>query len=328
MEEAMFWTSEGKKIRCFLCAFKCLIPEGKTGICQVRVNESGILKLKNYGKIISKKIEPIEKIPFYHFFPNSQTLSISSVGTNFEWDTSPSDKIKGNTYTPEDIVKYVNKKKIRIITFYQYEPTISFEFAFKLARLAKRYNIKTTFVTNGYITSEAIKKIGKYLDAVNVQFKASGDPEFYDKYMNVPDVSPIFDALKNFKKHRVFIEISNMIIPGIGDKENIHHKLIEWVVNNLDSSVPYHLLKFTPFSKMKNILETPTSMLEKFGFEAERIGLRFTYIHDSPTKESETTYCYNCREPLILRSNELVTDIKLNLDRCPNCGFRINMVIE
>lgn len=328
MEESLFWTKEGKRIRCFLCSFNCLIEDGKAGICQVRINEKGILKMKNYGKVASTKIRPIESIPFYHFFPGSQTLAVMTVGTNFDWETSPSDKIKGTTYTPEELIKIMNKKKIRLITFHQQEPTISFEFIFKVVRLAKRYNIKTLFVTNGYIGSEAIKKIGKYLDAVNVRFIASGDPEFYSKYLNVSDVSPIFDALRNFKKHRVFTEISNIIVPDIGDNENSHLKLVEWIINSLDSNVPYHLLKFEPFGKFKDIPKTPAETFEKFSFEAEKFGLRFTYVHDSYNAEQATTYCYNCRRPLIERMGDIITENRLNGDRCPDCGFKINIIIE
>lgn len=324
----MFWTKEGKKIRCFLCSFNCLIEDGKAGACQVRVNERGTLKTKNYGKIVSTKLKSIESIPFYHFFPGFQTLAVTTVGTNFNWEVSPEDKVKGTTYTPEDLVKLMNKKKTRLITFHQYEPTMSFEFIFKVVRLAKRYNIKTLFVTNGYIGSEAIKKIGKYLDAVNVRFIASGDPEFYSKHLNVSDVSPIFEALRNFKKHRVFTEISNIIVPDIGDNENAHLKLVEWVVNSLDSSVPYHLLKFEPFGKFKDIPETPIETFEKFAFEAEKFGLRFTYVHDTYDVGHAITYCYNCRHPLIERIGDAVTENRLNGDRCPDCGFKINIIIE
>jgi len=324
----MLWAKEGKKIRCFLCSFNCLIEEGKAGVCQVRVNEKGVLKAKNYGKVVSMKTKRIESIPFYHFFPGFQTLALTTVGTNFDWDITPYDKVKGTTVSVEDIIKSMNNKKIRIITFHQYEPTISFEYIFKIARLAKRYNIKTTLVTNGYIGSEAIKKIGKYLDAVNVNFKASCDPEFYKKYLNIPDTAPLFDALRNFKKHRVFTEISNTIIPDIGESETAHSKLVEWLVNNLDSSVPYHLLKFEPFSRFKEIQETPIEMLERFSFDAERSGLRFVYINDPSSSEHSTTYCYNCRHPLIERLGDVIIENKLNKDRCPDCGFKINVIVE
>lgn len=324
----MLWTRDGKKTQCFLCAYNCNINDGEAGVCRVRVNEGGTLYSNTYGKIKSIKTMNIEKIPLYHFFPGQQTLVINSNGTNFEWDDGRTDKIKGKMHTPEDIVKLVNKKKLRMITFHHDEPTMFFEFAYRLARIAKRYNIKIAFSTNGYITSDAIKKIGKYLDAVNVEFKASGDPEFYKRYMDVPDVQPIFTALRNFKKHRVFIEISNMVIPEIGESMDAHRDLIDWVINELDSSVPYHLLRFKSAKRLKNIPSTSDALLDKFANDAKRIGLRFPYIQDIAGGEFETTYCYNCTQPMITRSRNLIKKNKLNEARCSNCGFKLNLVLE
>lgn len=334
MQEAMLWLKEGKKIRCELCARRCLIPEGKEGYCRVRLNKKGVLYTLNYGKIVSMDVDPIEKKPLYHFYPGSPTLSISSVGCNFKcqfclnWELSQFEKITGKTYSPDDIIKIANDRGIKIIAYTYSEPTMFFEFAYRVSRIAKRYNIKNIFVTNGYITSEGIKKIGKYLDAVTVDFKASGNPEFYKKYMAVPDVKPIFDALKNFQKHRVFIEISNLIIPKIGDNPEDNHKLVEWVIDNLGSSIPYHLLGFMPAYKMTDIPPTNLDVLEKFASDAKRVGLRYPYIGNIWGSKYENTYCYNCSQPVIERTGIFVNKINLDNDRCPNCSFKINLVKE
>lgn len=332
MHEAMLWHKEGKKIRCELCARRCLIPEGKEGFCKVRVNKKGTLHTLNYGKIISMDVDPVEKKPLYHFYPGSPTLSISSVGCNFKcqfclnWEISQVDKITGKTYTPDDIVKIANDKGIKIIAYTYTEPTIFFEFAYRVSRLAKRYNIKNVFVTNGYMTSDAIKKIGKYLDAVTVDLKASGNSEFYKKYMAVPDVSPIFESIKNFRKHRVFIEISNLIIPKIGDNTEDNHKLAEWIIDNLDSSVPYHLLAFSPCYKMVDLPPTSLNILEKFAKDAKNIGLRYPYVGNIWGTKFENTYCYNCGQLVIERTGMFVNNINLEKNRCPNCGFKINVL--
>jgi pyruvate formate lyase activating enzyme len=332
MHEAMLWTKEGNNIRCFLCARMCFIPEGKAGFCMMRVNKKGTLYTKNYGKIVSMDVDPIEKKPLYHFYPGSPTLSLASVGCNFKcsfclnWKISQSAVIKGKTYKPDDIIKIANQKNIKIIAYTYTEPTIFFEFAYRVSRLAKRYNIKNVFVTNGYLTSDAIKKIGKYLDAVTVDFKASGNPEFYRKYMGVPQVEPIFEALKNFQKHRVFIEVSNLIVPGIGDKPEDNRKLVEWIIDNLDASVPYHLLAFSPCYKMTNIPPTPVETLEKFAEDALDVGLRYPYIGNIWGSKFENTYCYNCGQPVIERTGIFVNKIILDGDRCPNCGFKINLI--
>jgi pyruvate formate lyase activating enzyme len=178
------------------------------------------------------------------------------------------------------------------------------------------------------LTSDAIKKIGKYLDAVTVDFKASGNPEFYKKYMSVPSVEPIFDSLKNFQKHRVFIEISNLIFPKIGDDPKDNHKLVEWIIDNLGSSVPYHLLRFTPIYKMSDIPPTSLETLEKFAGDAKNVGLRYPYIGNFWGSNFENTYCYNCGQTMIERTGIFVNSINLNKNRCPNCGFKINVIRE
>jgi len=333
MEEALLWSRESGKIRCDLCAWRCLIPEGKPGLCGVRVNKKGTLYSKNYGKILFMDEQPIEKLPMFHFYPGAQTLSLASFGCNMRCkfcinaDISQKTGGVGEKYTPEGIIKLANKKGIRIISFTYTEPTVNFEFAFKVARLAKRYNIKTTFVTNGYMTSDAIKKIGKYLDAVTVDIKASADPEFYKKYMGVEHVKPIFDALKSFKKHRVFIEISNLIVPGIGDNQELNQEFLDWVINNLSSSIPYHLLTFTPAHKMQDIPQTELETLEKFAMDSKKIGMRYIYIngHWGGT-DSENTYCYNCGTKVIGRTGSSLSNINLIGDRCPECGFKIDVI--
>ena len=333
MEEAFLWSRESGKVRCELCAWRCLISDGDAGYCGVRVNKKGVLYSKNYGKILFMDKHRIEKLPMFHFYPDSETLSLSSFGCNMKCkfcrnaDLSQKTSGMGDKYAPEEIIKLANKKGVKIISFTCSEPTVNFEFAFKVARLAKRYNIKTVFVTNGYMTSDAIKKIGKYLDAVTVDVKASGDPEFYKKYMEVESVQPIFDALKSFKKHRVFTEVSNLIVPEIGESREYNRELLEWIINNLGSSIPYHLLAFMPAHKMLDTPETGLDVLEEFASEAKRIGLRYVYTHDSAgISGSENTYCYNCGVNVIERTASKITKVNLVGNRCPNCGFKIDLV--
>ncbi len=335
MEEALLWNTESGKVRCELCSWRCLILEDKSGLCGVRVNKKGRLYSKNYGKIVFREVQSVEKSPLFHFYPGSQALFLGSFGCNMRCDfclnaeMSQRKAKRVKITTPEDIIQFLNKKDIKIIVFTYTEPTVNFEFAFKVVRLAKRYNIKTAFVTNGYMSSDSIKKIGKYLDAVTVDLKASGDPEFYKKHAGIHDVEPIFDALKNFRKHRVFIEISNLIIPEIGDSQELNQKLLYWIINNLDSSIPYHLLTFQPSHKMQDIPQTQLHKLEQFAQDAERIGLRYIYIDSqSIGGRNNNTYCYNCGNLVIERKASKLENVNLVGDRCPHCGFKIDVVKE
>lgn len=335
----MLWAKERNGVRCYLCARNCFISKGKRGFCQVRVNKDNSLYTINYGKLIAVNVDPIEKKPMFHFHPGSKTLSIAAPGCNFRCQfcdnyqisqgiDGQEETVPGEDFTPEQVVELAEKKGCKIISYTYTEPTIFFEFAYKTAKLAKRSNILNTFVTNGYISDEAIKKISKFLDAATVDFKASADPEFYRKFMSVPDTQPIFNALKRMKKQRIFVEITNLIIPQIGDSVDLCRKLAQRINTNLGSTIPFHVLQFHPSYQLNELPPTPATLLERCVNEAKKAGLRYVYIGNMPGHADESTYCHNCRELLIERFGTSISSINLVKDRCPNCGFRIDLEIE
>jgi pyruvate formate lyase activating enzyme len=335
MKKAMLWQKERNGVRCELCARRCFIPKGKSGFCQVRVNKNNTLYTLNYGKLCALNVDPIEKKPLFHFFPGSKTFSIASPGCNFRcqfccnWDISQmiveTGEIKGESYSPQQVVKLAEKHGCSIISYTYTEPTVFFEFAYETAKEAHKEAIMNTFVTNGYMSVEAIKKISKYLDAVTVDIKASADPEFYKKFMGVPSVKPIFRTLKQLQKRRIFIEVTNLIIPKLGDDLKLCEKLAEWINTELGSDTPFHVIRFYPSYKMMDIPATPTETLEKAIAVAKGAGLRYVYIGNVPGHMNESTYCYNCGELLIERFGFEIRRINLNGDRCPNCSFKINL---
>lgn len=339
LQEAMLWQKERNGIRCGLCARHCFIAKGKRGFCLVRVNKDNILYTLNYGKLVAVNVDPIEKKPFFHFYPESKALSIAAVGCNFRcqfcdnWEISQSvgeqaESVEGKKYTPEEIVEMAEKNNCKSIAYTYTEPTIFFEFAYKTAKLAKRSNIMNVFVTNGYMSEEAIKKIAKYLDAAVVDIKASLDPEFYKKFMSVPDVKPIYSSLRQMKKQRIFLEVTNLIIPQIGDNVDLCQRLAEHMSTNLSSSIPLHIIQFHPSYKLMELPQTPVSTMERCVAEARKMGLRYVYIGNVPGHDDENTYCYNCRELLIKRLGPSVEKINLVKDRCPNCGANIDILVE
>lgn len=333
--EAMLWQRERNGVRCLICARECFISKEKRGYCQVRENRNNKLYALNFGKVVELKIQPIEKNPLFHFFPGSNSLSFGIFGCNlfsqfcpqFELDLKLHDKtvedVKHTYYTPEDIVEIAEKKNCKSITYNFTEASMFFEFAFKTAKLAERSNIKNTLVTNGFISQEAVKKIAKYLDAATVNITASADKEFYAKFMSMESTAPIFAALKQMKKHRVFVEVTNVIVPQIGDNIESGIKLAERISNDWSSETPYHILQFHPYA-FTELPPTPSSTLEKFASEATKVGLRYVYIGNT-SHASENTYCHNCTELLIQRKDSIVKKINLVQDRCPNCGFKIKI---
>jgi len=240
---------------------------------------------------------------------------------------TPIEKMKIPEHTPEEIVKLADKNNCRIISYTYSEPTIFFEFAFKTAKLASRDNLFNTFVTNGYMTDEAVKKF-KYLDAATVDVKASLDPEFYKKFIGVPKPETILKTLKQMKKQRIHIEITNLIVPQFGDSVEMCKKFAEWVNAEISPEVPFHLLQFFPSYKLLDLPATPIATLEKCADVAKKAGLRYVYIGNVPGHHDESTYCYNCSEPLIVRKGMQLKKMNLVDDRCPNCGVRINVVVK
>jgi len=237
MEAYLYKPLNEKKVKCNLCNHRCVIKNGGRGICGVRENQEGTLKTLVYGKLIASNIDPIEKKPLFHFFPGSLSYSIATVGCNFKClfcqnaDISqmPSDRngmITGDLYTPEDVVDAAVKGNCKSIAYTYTEPTIYFEFAFDTAKLAHAKGIKNVFVTNGYMTSEALQMISPYLDAANVDLKAF-NASFYKDVVKAK-LEPVKETLKLMKSLGIFVEVTTLLIPGLNDDKHELEMLAEF----------------------------------------------------------------------------------------------------
>ncbi len=332
MKEASFYKKlKDEKVQCFLCPRNCIIPEGKTGFCRVRKNIGGKLFSLVYGKLCAVAIDPIEKKPLNMFAPGSHTLSISTVGCNFRcsfccnWEISQEWKdVGGEEYSPQQLIKIAKNYGVQGFSYTYVEPTIFFEFAHDTAELATKNGFYNMFVTNGFTTSDAIKEISKYLDAVVVDLKCSGNLEAYKKLSQVPKVQPIFDTLISYKENKVFIEITDLIIPKYGDNEKDIKKLCKWIVENLGPETPLHFIQFFPSYKLLNLPRTPVETMEKAYLIAKKEGLKYVYLGNVHGHKYENTYCPNCGKLLIERTIMGITNFLLRKDlKCPNCGEKI-----
>ncbi len=336
---AKFWDKEKLKniegIRCSLCARRCFIPEGKRGFCMVRENVKGKLFTLNYGRIVGLNVDPIEKKPLFHFFPGSSAMSYACFGCNWRcayccnWMISHDQlpNTQGEYHDPDYIVELAVENNCKTVSHTYTEPTIFYEFAYDVAKLAHKEDIKNTFVTNGYMTPEALDDF-KYLDAATVDFKASADPEFLKKYSQVMLAEPIFEFLKELKKHKIHTEVTNLIIPKVGDDLEKFRKLVKWIVNELGTDIPFHIIRFFPNYKMLNMPSTPVATLEKFAEEARKLGLTYVYVGNVPGHKGENSYCPNCKELLIERIGFESRVVNLKKDRCGKCGEKINIVLS
>jgi pyruvate formate lyase activating enzyme len=233
-------------------------------------------------------------------------------------------KIAGRDFPPEEVVKATRDNGCQGISYTYTEPTIFFEYAYDTAKLAHQLGFFNTFVTNGYMTPEAVKTIAPYLDAATVDFKGGGDPDFYRVFSAVPSVEPIYESLREMKRNGIHIEITNLVVPKIGDSIDRIRELAAWIRENLGENTPLHLLRFHPDYQLTNIPSTPIETLEKAYAAAKSVGLNYVYIGNVPGHPAENTYCPGCNELLIKRFSFEITKWNLTKDmRCPVCGREI-----
>lgn len=331
LHEAMLYEQlKDKKVRCNLCGRRCVVKEGGTGFCLVRKNEGGKLYSLVYGKAISMCADPIGKKPLSHFNPGSLVMSIATVGCNFRcqfcdnWRISQKKEIKGKDFPPEEVVKAARDNNCQGISYTYTEPTIFFEYAYDTAKLAQQVGLFNTFVTNGYMTPEAVKTIAPYLDAATVDFKGGGDPDFYREFSSVPSVEPIYQSLKEMKRNDIHIEITNLVVPKRGDSIPRLKELATWIREALGKDTPFHLLRFHPDYELTTIPSTPMETLEKAHAAVKKAGLNYVYIGNWPGHSYEHTYCPHCNELLIKRFSFKITKWNLTKEmRCPECGHEI-----
>lgn len=318
-------------VQCHLCARHCKIDEGNSGFCLVRKNKNGTLFSLNYAKACSACVDPIMKKPLYHFQPGASVMSIATVGCNFRckfcdnWMISQEKKVVGHNFPPEEVVKATKSNGCQGVSYTYTEPTIFFEYAYDTAKIARGVGFFNTFVTNGYMTPEAVKTIAPYLDAATVDFKGAADPQFYATFSSVPSVTPIFESLTEMKRNGIHIEVTNLIVPRIGDSMDKIRELAVWMRDNLGVDTPFHLLKFHPDYEMAGIPATSLSVMEKAYVLARRkVGLNYVYLGNTPGHRFEHTYCPNCNELLIKRFSFEIVKWNLAKDmRCPACGHSI-----
>ncbi len=330
MKEAFFYEKlEDNKVKCNLCNHHCVISEGARGVCGVRENKDGKLYSLVYGKIVAYHIDPIEKKPLFHFYPGSTSYSIATVGCNFRclhcqnYTISQYPKlykdIPGEDITAEDVVKEARASGCKSISYTYTEPTIFFELAYDCMVLAHREGIKNVWVSNGYMSEEALRFIAPYLDAINVDLK--GDDEFYKKICGAR-VEPVMKNIRLLKELGIWVEVTTLIIPDLNDSEEFLRKTAQFLVS-IDPGIPWHVTQFYPTYQLTDKPRTPVESLKKARNIGFKEGLKYVYTGNVPGEGGENTYCPNCKTLLIERFGFFITKIKTTKSKCNNCGTTI-----
>ncbi|XOB41758.1 MAG: AmmeMemoRadiSam system radical SAM enzyme [Candidatus Nealsonbacteria bacterium] len=336
MKEAYLYKKlSEKKVQCRNCAHFCIIENGKRGICGVRGNKAGKLYSLVYGKAVALNIDPIEKKPFFHFLPGSQSLSIATVGCNFtckscqNWDISQAPKpdrpVLGEDLPPREIVQMALKNKLPSISYTYTEPGVFSEYAFDTMKLAKKAGLKNNWVSNGFWSKELFDLISSYLDAANIDLKGFTD-EFYIKYSG-GRLQPVLDTLKRVKQKKIWLEITTLIIPTLNDSEENFKKIAKFIKEELGPETPWHISQFCGAIswKLQYLSDTSVETLEKAYNIGKKAGLKYVYTGNIPGLPSEDTFCPKCNALVIDRTGYTISRYdKQGL--CPKCGEDLNLI--
>ena len=331
LKVAMLWRERGEgNVECYLCNHHCRITDGEFGVCGMRENRMGRLYTHAYGELIAAHVDPIEKKPLYHFLPGTSSFSVATMGCNFKcsfcqnWQISQISKRDGGPaesyrMRPEEVVQMALDRQCRSISYTYTEPTIFFEYAYEISRLASHAGLANVFVTNGYMTTEALEVIAPYLDAANVDLKSFRD-EFYRKTCR-GRLEPVLESIRFMKKLGIWIEVTTLVVPGVNDTEeelgNIAHFLAE-----VDPDIPWHLSRFHPDYRMQDIAATAPEVLLRAYSIGKSAGLRYIYLGNVVGEPAETL-CPGCRNAIIRRRGFWLERNDLREAQCPRCGTRI-----
>ncbi len=332
-KEALLYHKEGDRVRCTACARYCSIPEGKIGLCGIRGNINGKLYLLVYGRVITGHVDPIEKKPVVHYRPGSKIFSIATTGCNWlckycqNYDISQRRKIEGLQLTPEDVVRLAIGYDSQGIAYTYNEPTIFIEYARDCGILARKHGLFNIFVSNGYATPESVKMMKEFLDCITVDFKGNGEPNFMRRYIGVLSPEPIFNTLKEIRKSTIHIEITDLVVPEVGDNLEYARKLARFIYDELSPDIPIHFLRFHPDYKMMDLYPTPIETLERHYKVAKEVGLKYVYIGNVPGHKYEHTYCPECNNIVVGRYGYYITSWNLDENnRCKYCSNKIPII--
>ncbi|HQP91859.1 MAG TPA: AmmeMemoRadiSam system radical SAM enzyme [Candidatus Omnitrophota bacterium] len=333
LHEASYYIKlDGNVVNCQLCPRRCVIPDGKRGFCRVRENQGGVLYSLVYGKPCSMHVDPIEKKPLFHVLPGARAFSIATVGCNLKckfcqnWQisqASPED-VAGMGMSPEEVIRKAKEEGSPVIAYTYTEPTVFYEYMFDTAKLARAAGIKNVMHSAGFINEEPLRKLCPYLDAVNIDLKGFNN-RFYSE-MTLGNLDDVLRTLKILKDEGVWIEITNLILPGLNDDPVEIKKMCLWIKENLGEETPIHFTRFMPQYKLMYLSPTSVETLEKARRIANECGLKYVYLGNIAHTDAENTYCPKCGKLIIARAGYIITAINVVEGRCKFCEEKIEGV--
>ena len=337
MSEALLYDRlSGGRVRCNVCQWRCVIGPGKSGVCRMRRNDDGVLRTLNYAEVSSVAADPIEKKPLFHFFPGSLAFSLGSWGCNFHcrhcqnWQIScieePAEIMKPpRKVSPQEAVELTMQHNCEGIAWTYNEPSIWFEYTLDSAKLAKESGLYTVYVTNGYLTPEALDVIGPYLDAWRVDIKGFSGA-LYRNLAKIHHWRGILDVARRAQeKWAMHVEVVTNVIPTMNDDDEQLEGIAGWIRDELGELTPWHVTRFYPQYNLMSLPATPIATLEKAYSIGEKAGLRFVYLGNVPGHSGENTVCYSCGKVVIRRLGYNAEVVGVDGSKCEYCGAELNV---
>lgn len=325
--EARWYLSlSDRRVQCALCPHNCTLKEGKSGICRVRFNREGKLMTQVNGFVSALHFDPVEKKPFYHFYPGSTILSIGTYGCNLRCyfcqncgisQTAAEPELPRTFYSPEQLVQIALARPDNIgIAFTYNEPIVWYEYMLDIARLAKKAGLKTVMVTNGFINKEPLNELIEQMDAFSVDLKAF-DNDFYVKVTS-SQLEPVKETLLQISRAGKHLEVVNLVIPGLNDDEVSFTSMIKWIAAELGRETVFHISRYFPNYKL-TAGATPISSIRRLKRLADK---ELSYIYaGNMYDESNDTYCMYCKNLLITRHSYSTAIVGIDADGCcKKCG--------
>src|ERR671913_1723316 len=321
-----------ERLRCYACGHECPIPDGATGVCKVRFNEGGTLRVP-WGYVGGVQCDPVEKKPFFHAYPGALAYSIGMLGCDLHcsycqnWVTSqalrdPHAGAPPRDTTPASLVQDALRQQAKIVVSTYNEPLITVEWAVAIFKEARAQGLVTGFVSNGNGTTRVLEYLRPHIDLYKVDLKSFDDRRYRELGGRL---QPILDTITWLHRAGVWVEIVTLLVPGFNDGDAELRGLAEFL-SRVSTDIPWHVTAFHQDYRMTDPANTTPAMLLRAAKIGRDAGLRYVYAGNLPglVGDLEHTDCHACGTRLIARHGYFIQAYNITTEgTCPSCGTRI-----
>lgn len=325
--------AEEQSVRCYACAHRCLVREGRRGICQVRFNKDGVLYAP-HNYVAALQVDPVEKKPFFHVTPGEDVLSFGMLGCDFRcdfcqnWLTSQTLRdtdagVNPIPITAHELVSLARQHGAKAIASTYNEPLITTEWAVEVFQQAKAAGLRTLYISNGNATPEALEYLAPHLDAYKIDLKTMRDATYRKVIGGV--LQHVLDSIQRVHDLGIWLEIVTLVIPGMNDSNDELWDAARFI-RSVSPDIPWHVTGFYPTYKMTDRGSTPADTLVRAAEIGAEAGLNYVYAGNRPgvTENWEDTRCPSCQATVVRRRGYHILQNRIAADNmCPECGAAI-----